>query len=70
MGTALAIVDADSCPDCAAPVADIRFEQPALFRHGGYGADRHVTIRHCARFCGWHILAHVGEAPPAKTVAA
>lgn len=66
MGTALVHVNADRCPNCAAGTCDTGFTQPALFRHGGYGADRHTVVRHCARFCGWHVTRHVGEQRPAR----
>lgn len=69
MGTALAIVDADSCPDCAAATVELAFSEPALFRHGGYGAERHTMIRHCASFCGWWIRRHVTERRPARVAA-
>jgi hypothetical protein len=63
-------VDPDVCPSCGG--TDLhRFEQiePALLRHGGYGAAKRTVTSSCP--CGWlleversevHPLTEVGDA--------
>jgi hypothetical protein len=44
--TALSVVDPDACPDCGDELAEIGYDQPAVVRHGGYGAT--IRVRHLA----------------------
>lgn len=55
-----------ACPDCAAPTVSHTVHEPALFRHGGYGATRTSTIDRCARFCGWSLVRAVIETNPRR----
>lgn len=56
-------VAADACPTCAGVLLVMSIAQPALFRHGGYGATQRQTERWCPT-CGWHLLAEVVEVNP------
>ena len=38
------------CVRCGLERTDITYAQPALFRHGGYGATDRITVRAC--MCG------------------
>lgn len=53
----IATLDPTICPDCGQPVRDLTWSQPALVRHGGYGATETTTRRYCR--CGWGIVATV-----------
>jgi hypothetical protein len=55
-------VDPTRCPDCGRPLMVDATEQPALLRHGGYGATRRTVARLCP--CGWHLVASIGEVAP------
>lgn len=58
-------VDPERCPDCDGPVSYWRWSQPALLRHGGYGATRQVTARYCLRRgCGWSLVVDDSEVRP------
>jgi hypothetical protein len=51
------------CPDCGEVLADdIAWEEPALLRHGGYGATRR-TVRRCCP-CGWALVVERSEIRP------
>jgi hypothetical protein len=62
----LVLFDTTRCPSCPAVRLDVLiFEQPAIIRHGGYGATMRHTIRRCRR-CGWHLEAERIEVRPQK----
>lgn len=54
------------CPDCQAPTTTVQWDQPALVRHGGYGATQRRTVRHCMARCGWGYEQTVEEVRPAN----
>lgn len=62
-------VNLTNCPDCGTPLAPIRVEQPALFRHGGYGATSASERTRCPA-CGWAITLTVTETRPDRAKAA
>lgn len=53
----------DVCPDCTEPLHSFTVTQPALIRHGGYGAMSVTESVSCAA-CGWHVVNAVSEAKP------
>lgn len=55
----------DSCPQCGGALHSITAAQPALFRHGGYGADLVSTIRWCPTD-GWRIEVERQERNPRR----
>lgn len=59
---ALILLDPTACPDCAAPLLIEVVDQPALLRHGGYGATHCRTVRFCG--CGYLIEARSQERRP------
>lgn len=60
--TALVLVGTRLCPACRLPTRSYRLEQPALFRHAGFGATIRSTIRWC--LCGWALLVDSTEVRP------
>lgn len=56
----------DRCPDCGAQLDVTTAAQPALLRHGGYGADRVHVWRSCPA-CSWLLLAAVLSGPPLRS---
>lgn len=59
----LAVVD--GCPDCGTELVEQSSDQPALFIHGGHGADRTTIWRVCPNGdCRWSIEAVVVETKP------
>lgn len=61
----LAVVDPSVCPDCGTPLELEHVDQPAIVRHGGYGATRRTTTRHCPRpGCGWALNHQTSEHRP------
>lgn len=60
--TALATTPADRCPDCGQPLDTYQADQPALFRHGGYGASERTVVSHCS--CGWFLTRERSEVKP------
>lgn len=60
------LVEGNVCPDCGAPAVVVRWAQLTLFRHGGYGAPQHTTLKHCAAFCGWGYTPEVIEINPRR----
>ena len=61
--TALALIPHDNCPDCGAILRTRTVAEPALLRHGGYGATRETTTRVCD-VCGWSHVPAAGEVAP------
>lgn len=59
----LVVLDPTVCPACTSPVRDVTWDQPALLRHGGYGATRRVVQRTCDR-CGWTLRIRIDEIRP------
>lgn len=53
----------DRCPDCGGELSTITVEQPAIVRHGGYGATRVHSIRKCVD-CGWSLHEETSEVRP------
>jgi hypothetical protein len=62
---ALAVIPPGTCPACGQPTDTLVIGQPALFLHGGYGATRTTTTRHCR--CGWTLVTDVTETNPRRT---
>lgn len=52
--------DPTACPECGTDLASTATGQPALFRHGGYGAARTTTVAHCP-VCGWAYIPDESE---------
>lgn len=61
--TALICLDPSLCPECSTSLDSLVQDEPALLRHGGYGATRRTTFGRCGG-CGWVILASVEEVRP------
>jgi len=56
------------CHRCGAPVKPWTFTEPALLRHGGYGANRATTFEVCQnRKCKAVRLVEVAEQNPRET---
>ena len=60
---ALVLLPSDACPSCGGTLQTMSVGQPALFRHGGYGATLASTVRWC--HCGWRLEAVRQETRPA-----
>lgn len=53
------------CPECGLPhLATVTTQQPALLRHGGYGATQTTTRQWCPP-CGWSGPTETTETRPA-----
>lgn len=63
-GGTLVPIDPTLCPACGQATDNATTTEPALFRHGGYGATRTTTTRHCR--CGWTLVADVSETNPRR----
>ncbi len=51
---ALVVIPPDQCPACGSGVTHENTHQPALLRHGGYGASLKRTLRVCTNdACRW-----------------
>lgn len=62
---ALAVLDPERCPACNGRVAHEATHQPALLRHGGYGATERRTLRVCINeACRWTCEIEVQELKP------
>lgn len=48
----LAVLDLTRCPECSGPLAQHTVAEPALLRHGGYGATRTTESLSCLEGCG------------------
>lgn len=60
----LVAVDSSSCPQCRSTFLTVAtFSQPAMVRHGGYGATRTTTVAFCAE-CDWSLVRAVSETRP------
>jgi hypothetical protein len=60
---ALVALPRDRCPVDQLPLVVELYGQPALFRHGGYGATVLSTVRRCIG-CGWRLVAQTQETRP------
>lgn len=61
-GRQLIALPRDRCPVDQLPLVISSVAQPALFRHGGYGATWTTTYRSCR--CGWRLVAQGQETRP------
>ena len=61
---ALVPLDPDTCPRCDSELRHVASDQPALLRHGGYGADRRSEMSTCPA-CGFEGASTIGETRPA-----
>jgi hypothetical protein len=52
----------DACPECGGDVDSETVDQRPLLRHGGYGAAKRTTMRHCR--CGWRMESERSEVKP------
>lgn len=60
---ALVPVTLDYCPSCGGRLDRGLVAEQALFRHGGYGADRTTTTLACSS-CTWTLVIDVTETRP------
>ena len=62
-----ALVAVDGCPECdnidGHGLVTQVIREPALFRHGGYGATRQTTVYVCFD-CRWSRVAEIQEVRP------
>lgn len=63
--TSRELVPVTGCPKCATPLVENGATQGALFRHGGYGANRRTVWRSCPT-CGFHVEAETSETNPRR----
>jgi hypothetical protein len=63
-GGVLVPIDPSLCPACGQTTDTLVIGEPALFLHGGYGATRTTTTRHCR--CGWTLIVDVTETNPRR----
>lgn len=59
-------LDASSCPECDGTLVEHIADEPALLRHGGYGATRRTRRRSCVQ-CGWSLTVERGEVHPCES---
>lgn len=52
-----------ACPSCGGSLDSALVVEQALFRHGGYGADRSTTTLACEG-CTWTLVVDVTETRP------
>jgi hypothetical protein len=63
--TDLVPLDRERCPDCGSDLGVITLDEPALVRHGGYGATRQTITVHCLNEeCRWFLRRSVTETNP------
>ena len=63
--TDLVAVDLANCPECGAGTVPMVAHQPALFRHGGYGATAYTVTLHCLGVrCSWAMETERTEVSP------
>jgi len=61
----LVAIPPDLCPRCGHFTREVIVEEPALLRHGGYGATRQtVTVVCDTDGCGWTHTPRSGEIAP------
>lgn len=65
-GRALELAPRDPCPRCGKPTHEQTMEEPALLRHGGYGAMRFTRQVVCVRGCGWFLTLEQTEVRPPR----
>lgn len=63
-GGVLVCVDQTRCPECDGELDTVTTEEPALLRHGGYGAMRTTVSVHCR--CGYYRTNAVSELRPPR----
>ncbi len=51
------------CPVDGSTLSPDGMEEPALFKHGGYGATRRTVVMFCPA-CGWSITREVSAVSP------
>lgn len=52
----IVVVDPGRCADCGATLELVVVDQPALLRHGGYGATVRTSTRRCSDpECDWQL---------------
>lgn len=56
-------LDQTVCPNDGTTLTPDGMDEPALFKHGGYGATRRTVILTC-RQCGWGITREISEISP------
>lgn len=56
-------VEPGICPCDGSALVEHEETQPALFRHGGYGASARVTVAACP-LCSWYLLRERQEIRP------
>jgi hypothetical protein len=59
----LATVDPDVCPECSNRLETMYVSEPAIVRHGGYGATRRTSVRYCV-VCPYSRHAETSEVRP------
>jgi len=62
---ALVPIDRSACPMCGGALHEVTMDQPALFRHGGYGATTETHSVFCLP-CGWGLTVSTTEVRPAR----
>lgn len=64
--TDIVLVDRRRCPSCRGEVIESTIDEPALLRHGGYGATKRTRFLYCENLlrCGWSLVADVTEVRP------
>lgn len=58
----LVVLPPDACPECGSGLDEETVDQRPLLRHGGYGAAKRTTMRHCR--CGWRMQSESSEVKP------
>jgi hypothetical protein len=62
---ALVAIDPGVCPACSTELVETALHEPALIRHGGYGATRRTVDVYCPRDdCRWSMQREVSEVRP------
>lgn len=59
---ALVALSPELCPDCGNELMPYQVDQPALFKHGGYGATDRTVLVICA--CGYGRQRERSEVTP------
>lgn len=65
--TDLEPIERDQCLTCRGPVTEHTVAQPALFRFGGYGATKQLTVQVCRdTACASVRLVRIDEVRPER----